>query len=154
MVDVDQQVVLLGRRHQFSPDERLVAHDVERTAKAVVGIVLEIGLGHLAAHDVERLLLVDILAGLTVIVDDEAHPQFLPCSENGLQGCLHAVQVDVAGQGHDTRQVVLHHFREFHAVIEDSQLGLEQRVQFHIVDVYFIMMVKLLSHILRFDWQP
>ena len=122
VVDVHQQVVLRGGRYQFSPDERLIAHDVEGAAEAVVGIVLEVSFRHPATRDGQRLAIVDILAGLAVVIDDKAYPQFLPRRENGLYGGLHAVKVNVAGQGHDARDVILHHIRILHAVIEDSQL--------------------------------
>ena len=122
MVDVCQQVVLVGGRHQFGPDQRLVTHDVKRAAETVVSILLEVGFGHFATHDSQLLVVVDILSGLAVIVNDEAYFQFLPCCENGLQGSLDTVQINVVGQRHDTRDVVLHHFRIFHVVIENAQL--------------------------------
>ena len=130
VVDVHQQVILPGCRHQLSPDQRLVAHDVERAAKAVVGILLEVGFGHLAAHHGQRLVLIDILAGLAILVDQEARFQLLPCREDGLKGGLHAVEVDVVTQGHDTGNVILHHLRILHAVIKHAKLRLEQWIEF------------------------
>ena len=115
-----------------------------------MGILLEVGFGHLATHDVQRLVVVNILSGLAVIVNDEAYFQFLPCCENSLQGSLDTIEINVVGEGHDTWDVVLHHFRIFHAVIENAQLGLKQWVKFHIflglnVIIYYIRLYELFT---------
>ena len=88
----------------------------------MVGIVVEVCLGHLAARNGQCLLVVDILARLAVLVDEKADAQLFPHVEDGLQGSLEAVEVDVVGQRYDAGDVVLHHLRIFQAVVEDAQL--------------------------------
>ena len=81
---------------------------------------MKVGFGHLATHHGQRFVLVNILAGFAILVNQEARFQLLPCREDGLKGCLYAVEVDVVIQGHDTGNVILHHFRILHAVIKHA----------------------------------
>ena len=122
MMDINQQVVFFWCRHKFSPNQRLVAHDVEGTAKAVMDIVVEVDFRHLTTHDSQCLAIVDILPRLAVFVDEKTDTQFLPNLKDSLQSSLKAVGIDVVGQRYDARDVILHHLREFHAVVKDAQL--------------------------------
>ena len=57
----------------------------------MVGILLEVGFGHLTTHDGQFLVVVHILARFTVLIDKETVFQFRPCLKNGLERGLHAV---------------------------------------------------------------
>ena len=122
MMDVHQQVVRFGCGHDLSPYQRLIAHDVEGAAKAVVSIVLEVSFRHLATHHCQFLFVIDRLPRFAIFVDEEADAQFFSCRKDGLHGSLHAVAVDFICQGNDARDVVLHHLRIFQAVVKDAQL--------------------------------
>jgi hypothetical protein len=91
---------------------------------------LELGIDVLVGIDVlpePQNLLSELDVGSRHTIDTQA------CNAgrgDGLKGGLHAVEVDVVTQGHDSGNVILHHLRILHAVIKHAKLRLEQWIEF------------------------
>ena len=119
MVDIQQHIVFpFRRRYQFHTKQRLFAHDVKRTAKAVIGILPKVSFRHLTLDDGQLFSLVHILTWLTVVIDEETYAQLRPFGKNSLNGLFHSAKVNIVSQFSDTRNIVLHHQRKLQAVIE------------------------------------
>ena len=121
MVDIQQHIAFSFRRsNQFHTKQRLFAHDVKRTAKAVIGILPEVCFRHLMLDDGQLFSLVHILTWLTVVIDEETYAQLRPFGKNSLNGLFHTVKVNIISQFCNTRNIVLHHLRKLQAVIEHA----------------------------------
>ena len=121
MVDIQQHIVFpFWRCDQFHTKQRLFAHDVKRTAKAVIGILSEVCFRHLTLDDGQLFRLIYILTWLAVVIDEESYAQLRPFGKNRLNGLFHTVKVNIISQFSDTRNIVLHHLRKLQAVIEHA----------------------------------
>ena len=120
VMDIHQQIAVFRRGNQLNAKKRLLTHEVERTAETMIGILLEVGFAHLATHNRKLLVFIHILTRLAFLIDKETDFQFRPCLKNRPKSSLNTVEVDIVCQLRDARNVILHYFRIFQAVVEHA----------------------------------